>query len=623
MTKPFHVALAGLVLATFGNALAADVRPEDRWNLADIYPDEATWNADYARVEADLSKFGACKGKLGASAQRLRECLDLQYAILQRAAKLNTYSSERSAEDQSDASRQALDQKSNVLGTAISEGTSFVSPEILAIGKAKLDGFFKADPRLAVYRHVIDDVLRTAPHTLDAKGEKILATFSLTQGDPENVYKVFANAEMPWPTVKFSTGEEVKLSNTAFQKWRESDNRADRKLAMDSFFARWKEFEATYGTLLYSTLKEHNVYAKVRNYPDSITSALDANNLPRGVYDALIKSTNENLPTLHRYFRLRARMLGITDMHYYDIYPQIVHSDLRFPIDQGKETILAAMKPLGDDYVAAMRKGFYGRWMDAYPAPRKDPGAHMAGTAYDVHPFVLMNYQDNYESVTAMAHEWGHAMHSYYSNKNQAYANANYATFVAEIASTLDEALLLDYVLKHAKNDDEKLFYLGNALENLRATFFRQAMFGEFEQKIHEAVDKGEPLTGEQMTKMYGEILRRYHGDAVKIDDVDTIEWAYVPHFYYDFYVFQYATSVSASSLFADWILQGKAGAKEKYLKLLSSGASDYPYELVKAAGIDMATRAPYDAVAQRMNRIMDEMEQILARRATSSAPKG
>ena len=604
--------------AIFGNAIAAEDRPQDHWNLADIYKDEAAWNADYAKVQSDLKQFEGCKGRMGASAKRFRECLDLDYAIQQRSAKLSTYSGERAAEDTGDAARQALDQRSNVLGSAISEATSFVSPEILAIGKAKIDGFYKAEPKLAVYHHIIDDTLRTAPHTLDAKGEKVLATFSLTQGDPYNIRKIFADADMPWPTIKLSSGEEVKLTNTAFQKYRESANRDDRKLAMDSFFARWKEFEGTYGTMLYSALKEHNVYAKVRNYPDSITAALDANNLPRGVYDALIKSANANLPTLHRYFRLRAKMLGITDMHYYDIYPPLVHSDLRFPIDEGKQIVLTAVAPLGPDYVAAMRQGMENRWMDVYPRARKDPGGHMAGTAYDVHPYLLVNYQDNYESLTTIAHEWGHAMHSYYSNRNQAYANSNYATFVAEIASTLNEALLLDHVVKHAKNDDEKLFFLGNALEGYRATFFRQAMFGEFEEKIHEVVDKGEPLTGEQMTKMYAEILRRYHGDAqgvVKIDDVDTYEWEVVPHFYYNFYVFQYATSVSASSLFADWILEGKPGAREKYLKLISSGASDYPYDLVKAAGIDMATSAPYDSMAARMNRVMDQIEAILARR--------
>jgi oligoendopeptidase F len=604
--------------AISGNALAAEDRPQDHWNLADIYKDEAAWNADYAKVQSDLKRFEGCRGRMGSSAARLRECLDLEYAIQQRSAKLSTYSAERAAEDTGDAARQSLDQKSNVLGSAISEATSFVSPEILAIGKAKIDGFFKAEPGLAVYRHVIDDVLRTAPHTLDAKGEKILATFSLTQGDPFNIRKIFADAEMPWPTVKLSSGEEVKLTNTAFQKYRESTNRDDRKLAMDSFFARWKEFEGTYGTMLYSTLKEHSVYAKVRNYPDSITAALDANNLPRSVYDALIRSANANLPTLHRYFRLRAKMLGIADMHYYDIYPPLVHSDLRFPIDEGKQIVLAAVAPLGSDYVAAMRHGMDNRWMDVYPRARKDPGGHMAGTAYDVHPYLLVNYQDNYESLTTIAHEWGHAMHSYYSNRSQAYANSNYATFVAEIASTLNEALLLDYVVKHAKSDDERLFFLGNALEGYRATFFRQAMFGEFEAKVHAVVDKGEPLTGEAFTKMYGEIVRRYHGDAqgvVKVDDIDANEWEYIPHFYYDFYVFQYATSVSASSLFADWILEGKPGAREKYLKLISSGASDYPYDLVKAAGIDMATSAPYDSMAARMNRVMDQIEAILARR--------
>jgi oligoendopeptidase F len=615
MTKTL-IALA--LAATIGNALAADDRPQDHWNLADIYPSEAAWSGDYAKVEADLKRFASCRGQLGKSAARFHECTDLAYAIQQRAAKLSTYSSERAAEDTGDAARQALEQKSNVLGTAISEAASFVSPEILAIGKPRLDAFFKADPGLARYRHVIDDILRTAPHTLDAKGEKILATFSLTQGDPINIYRIFANAEMPWPTMKLSSGEEVKLTNTAYQKYRESANRADRKLAMDTFFARWKEFEGTYGTLLYSTLKEHNVYAKVRNYPDSITASLDNNNLPRSVYDALIKSANANLPTLHRYFRLRAKMLGVSDMHYYDIYPPLVHSDLKFPIDEGKRIVLEAVAPLGPDYVGAMRHGMENRWMDVYPRPRKDPGGHMAGTAYDVHPYLLVNYQDNYESLTTIAHEWGHAMHSYYSNKAQPFATANYATFVAEIASTLNEALLLDYMVKHAKNDDEKLFFLGNALEGLRATFFRQAMFGEFEEKIHEAVDKGEPLTGEAMTKMYGEILRRYHGDAqgvVKIDDVDTMEWAYIPHFYYNFYVFQYATSVSASALFADWILEGRPGAREKYLKMLSSGSSDYPYDLVKAAGIDMATSAPYDALSARMNRIMDQIEAIIARR--------
>jgi len=599
-------------------AAAATERPQDRWKLEDLYSDEAAWNADAAKVEAQLADLAKCKGKLGSSAKRLRECLDLLYDAAKRANRMGVYAGEREAENTGDAGRQQLNQKAQVIGTRIGEETAFLTPEILTVGKAKIDAFFKAEPGLKVYRHPIDDILRTAPHTLDAKGEGLLASFGLTQGQAGSIYRILANSDMPWPTIKLADGKEAKLDQSAYTKWREVPNRDDRKKVFDAFFGKFKEFESTFGTTYYSSLKEDSVYAKVRKYPDSMTRALDGNNLPRAVYDALIKSTNENLPTLHRYFRLRAKMLGVSEMRYYDIYPPLISGGREYPIDEGVRMMVEAVAPLGPEYVAAMKKGLADRWMDVYPRPRKLSGAHMAGDAYDVHPFLLINYNDNYESVSTIAHEWGHAMHTHFSNKAQAFPNASYATFVAEIASTTNEALLLDYALKTAKTDDERLLYLGSALEQLRGTFFRQAMFGEFEQKTHELVDKGEPLSGEALSKIYGDILRRYHGDAqgvVKIDDLYTVEWAYIPHFYNAFYVFQYATSISAGSLFADDILSGKPGAREKYLKLISSGGSDYPYELVKAAGVDMATRAPYDAVSRRMNRIMDDMEAILAKR--------
>ena len=502
-----------------------------------------------------------------------------------------------------------------MIGAKIGEETAFVNPEILKLGKGRIDAFFRQEPGLAIYRHPVDDILRTAAHTLDAKGEAIVAAFGLTAGSTGSTYRILANADMPWPTVKLSTGVEVKLDQAAYTEHREAPNRDDRKKVFDAFFGRWKEFEGTFGTTYYGSLKEDTVYAKVRKYPDSLSRSLDANHLPRAVYDALIKSSNENLPTLHRYFRLRAKMLGVAEMRYYDIYPPLVPGGREYPIDDGIRMMLESVKPLGDAYVAAMKKGVESRWMDVYPRPRKLSGAHMAGDAYDVHPFLLINYTNNYESVTTIAHEWGHAMHSYLSNKAQPFATSSYATFVAEIASTLNETLLLDYALKTAQSDDERLLYLGSALEGLRGTFFRQAMFSEFEQKAHAIVDGGEPVTGEQLTKLYGEIVRRYHGDAVKIDDLYTTEWAYIPHFYNSFYVFQYATSIAASSLLADAILEGKPGARERYLKLISSGASDYPYELVKSAGVDLATHEPYDAVSKRMNRIMDEIEAILSRR--------
>ena len=609
--------LLAIATAAFTTASFAADRPQDRWNLADLYPSVEAWNADAQKVEAGFADIAACKGHLGDSAKRMRECLDLQSDTLKRYFRLAVYANELYAENTGESSSLSLRQRSQVLGSKLSEATSFVSPEVLAIGRDKTQAFLKEEKGLAIYRQSLDDILRMAPHTLDLAGEALVASFQLAAGQSGSVYTSFANSDMPWPTVKLSDGKEVRLDQAAYTKYRDAANREDRKLVMDSFFGKFKEFERTMGVTFYGSLKEDTVYTKVRKYPDTMTRALDRNRVPRGVYDALIKATNDNLPTLHRYFRLRTKMLGIPagEMRYYDIYPPLVPSGRAYPIDEAVQMMLAAVRPLGDEYVAALKKAVDARWMDVHPRPKKLSGAHMAGYAYDVHPYLLLNHNDNYESVSTLAHEWGHAMHSYFSNKAQPFPTARYAIFVAEIASTTNEALLLDYALKTAKNDDERLLYLGSALEELRGTFFRQAMFGEFEQKVHALVDAGQPVTGDQLTKIYGDLLRRYHGDAVKIDDLYTIEWAYIPHFYNSFYVYQYATSIAASSLFAEAILRGEKGARERYLKLISSGGSDYPYELVKAAGVDLATPAPYDALVKRMNRIMDDIEKILARK--------
>jgi oligoendopeptidase F len=493
-----------------------------------------------------------------------------------------------------------------------------VNPELLEIGKVKIDQFFRQEPGLIIYRQPIRATLDAAPHTLDTAGEALVANFALAARQSGGIYGIFTNADMPWPTIKLSDGTDAKLDQSGYGKYREAANRDDRKKVMDAFFGKFKEFERTLGVAFYGSLREDTVYTKVRKYPDTVTRVLDANKIPFAVYQALIKSTNDNLPTLHRYFKLRAKMLGLTEMRYYDIYPPLVGGGRKYPIDEGVKLMLDSVKPLGAEYAAAMKRGVESRWMDVYPRPRKQSGAHMAGSAYDVHPYLLINYTENYESVTTVAHEWGHAMHSYMSSRMQPFPTAGYAIFTAEIASTTNEGLLLDHVLKTAKTDDERLLYLGSALEGLRGTFFRQAMFGEFELKVHEMVDKGQPLTGDQLTRIYLEILKRYHGDAqgvVKIDDLYGIEWAYIPHFYRAFYVFQYATSIAAGTQFASDILAGKPGARDRYLKLLSSGGADYPYELVKAAGVDLATSAPYDAIVARMNKIMDEMEAILAKR--------
>ena len=610
--------LAALLVSLVGFNPAMADSPADRWNLADLYPSVEAWNTDASRLEAQMKELAACKGHLGDSAARFKKCLDLQADMGKRYTRMNLYSSEQFAEDTSSAAYLELTQKAEILGTKLNEASAFMNPEILRVGKSRIARFLAQDASLKIYRHPLDEILRLAPHTLDSEGESLVAQFGLMSGAGGSAYSILTNADIPWPTIKLSTGEEVRLDAPAYTKYREAPNRDDRKRVMDAFFAVFKTYERTFGVTLYSQLKEDSVLARARKYPDSITRALDANRLPVAVLDMLIAQTNANLPTLHRYFRLRAKMLGVPQMQYYDIYPPLVRSDIKFPLATAKRLVLEAVAPLGQDYVAAIDKGFNNRWMDAYPRKNKLSGAHMAGTAYDVHPYVLMNYNDTYESATTMAHEWGHAMHSYLANHAQPFVTADYPIFIAEIASTFDEQLLLDRVLKDAKTDDERLLYLGSALEGLRGTFFRQAMFAEFERNIHARVDRGEPLAGEALTKTYCDILKRYHGAAegvVGIDDAYCVEWAYIPHFYNGFYVYQYATSISASSLFAQKVASGESGALKRYLDLLRAGGSDYPYELVKTAGVDLATPAPYRALVARMNTIMDEIEAILAKR--------
>ncbi len=611
--------LATLALLTAASLSAVDAEAAaDRWNLKDLYALQADWDKDATALTQQLKTLSSCAGHLAQSAPRFKTCLDLNADILKRYARLSSYASQHHDEDTGLAAGMDLHQRAVVLGNSVEELTSFLSPELLKIGRARVTALQKADPSMAIYSHWLDDILRTAPHTLDRKGEELIANFSAATGAANAIYSTLADADMPWPKVTLSDGAKVVLDQTGYEKYRALANRADRKRVFDAFWGRWKEFERTFGVTFYEQLKKDAALAKVRHYPDSLTQALDANKLPRAVYDTLVAQAELNLPTLHRYFRLRARMLGVSDMHYYDVYPPIVASDLKYPIGLSTRLMLDAVKPLGADYVQALEQGTKSGWMDVYPRPKKRSGAYMNGSVYDVHPYLLLNHNDDYESLSTLAHEWGHAMHSYLANRAQPFINAEYPTFTAEIASTTNEVLLLDHMLKIAKDDNERLLYLDSALENLRGTFFRQAMFAAFERDVHARVDQGESLTGEALTKIYGDILRRYHGDqegVVKVDDLYTVEWAFIPHFYNRFYVFQYATSISAGNMFADEILQGVPGARERYLDILRAGGSRYPYELVKEAGVDLATPAPYQAIVARMNRIMDQIEAIAAKR--------
>ena len=614
------------LLMTFGTLLsvalpaaepARTADPANVWDLSLLYKDEAAWRAAKDRVAAEIPKIKAYQGRLGESAATLREAMDFRYGLRKEFTRLGVYASLNSDENTRNAAALERTQELGLLGTEFSRATSFFNPELLAVGETKVRGFLDIEPGLAPYRFPILEILRAAPHTLGTEAEGVLSAASLITGSPTSFYGILADADMPWPTIKLSDGTEARLDQAGYTKWRAVLNRADRQAVFEAFWAKFHEYERTFGVALFAQVKTDWFRATARKYPSSLAAALDNDNVPETVYRTLLAETNANLPTLHRYFKLRGRMLGISDLRYWDIYPPIVKLDKTFPLEIGKSLVIAAEQPLGPDYVEQFTASLNGRYTHVYPQPGKRAGAYMNGSAYDVHPYVLMNYNDDYESVSTVAHEWGHGMHSLLASHAQPYPTARYSSFIAEIASTLNEALLLEHMLKVAQNDEEKLYYLGSALENLRGAYFRQAMFAEFELAIHEQVEKGGSLSGQQLTKMYGDLLRRYHGDAqgvLKIDDFVTVEWAYIPHFYYDFYIYQYATSIAASSAFADRILKGEPGAVDTYLSLLKAGGSDHPYDLVKRAGVDLATPVPYRALAAHMNAIMDQIEAILAK---------
>ncbi len=587
------------------------------WDLALLYKDDAAWRAAKDHLAAEIPKIKNYESRLGESATALREAMDFIFGLHKELDRMAVYTSLKRDADTRDSAALELNQEADLLGTEFSRATSFVNPELLAVGEARLRSFLDADPGLAPYRFPIMEVLRVARHTLGAEAEGVLSAASLITDTPVSFYGILSNADITWPGIKLSDGAEVQLDQSGYTKWRAVTNREDRKAVFEAFWKTFRGYERTFGVSLYSQVKTDWFEASARKYPSCLAAALASDDIPEGVFRTLIAETNANLPTLHRYLKLRGRMLGISDLRYWDIYPPIVKLDKVFPLPAGKRLVLEAVQPLGRDYVSLIAANIDGRFTDYLPKPGKTSGGYENGAAYDVHPFVLMNYNGDYESVSTIAHEWGHGTHSVLANRAQPYPTAQYSIFVAEIASTLNETLLLDHVVKVADTDAEKLYYLGSALENLRATFFRQAMFSEFELAIHEQVEKGNSLSGEQLSKIYGDLLRRYHGDSqgvLKIDDLVTIEWAYIPHFYRAYYVYQYSTSIAASQAFADRILKGEPGVVDTYLGMLKAGGSDHPYDLVKRAGVDLATPAPYRALVARMNAIMDQIEAILAK---------
>jgi oligoendopeptidase F len=505
------------------------------------------------------------------------------------------------------------------LGVKFAAAVSFLRPELLALGEAKVKGFIKADKRLEPYGPWLDDILRYAPHTLSAPEEKVSAEAAIMAEGASNAYNTFTNADLPYPEVALKSGEKVRLDASAYTRHRAAADRDDRKLVFKTFWTRYKEFERTLGATLDANVKTHIFSKNVRKYGSCLEAALFNSNVPTTVYTRLIKDVHANLPTLHRYLKLRKKMMGLKELGYEDLYAPIVKEvDLKYTPEQAMDLVVEAVAPLGPAYVADLKKSYDSRWVDFMPTPGKRSGAYSTGV-YGVHPYQLQNFTGLYDEVSTLAHESGHSMHTYLSDKNQPYPTHDYKIFVAEVASTLNENLLLRHMLSQTKDRDTRLFLLGNHLEGLRTTLFRQTLFAEFELKIHEMAEKGEPLVGEKLTELYRGLLKKYYGDAkgvCKIDDLYGIEWAYIPHFYYNFYVYQYATSITAAAQLAADIRADKTSkSRDAYLKMLSAGSSKYPIDLLKDAGVDMTTSKPFKAAIKEMNATMDEMEKLLTQK--------
>ena len=589
------------------------------WNLGEIYASLDAWQADKARLEERVAGLSRFKGRLGESAATLAEALDAISTTEKELVRLYVFAFLKADEDRRVAEAQERRGEAALLLSGFEEVTSFVSPELLSVGSATIERYLGEATGLEKHAFNVRDTLRREPHTLADEAEAVIAGTSAMRQGPERIFAMLSSSDMPFPTITLSTGEEVRLDQAAYGKHRTSQNRDDRKLVFDTFWKTWKAYEATLGQTLDTHVKSHVFEAKARRYDNALDAALAGPNIPNAVYRKLIEAAHRHLPSLHRYFRLRQRMLGLDDLHYYDIYPTLVASDRSFDLAESEALALASAGPLGDDYVSLLAEGFAGDWMHVYPQQGKAPGAYMYGAVYDVHPYLLLNFNGEYDDVSTLAHEWGHAIHTMLSKRQNPYETAGYATFAAEIASTTNEVLLQEHLLAEDVSDQERLFYLGTALEAVRGTFFRQVMFAEFELKIHELVEAGEALSGEKMSDLYAQLVRQYHGSdagVLNYDPAYAVEWGFIPHFYRNFYVFQYATSIAGGTMFAERFLNGDAQARDDYLAVLSAGGSRYAYELLQEYGIDLATDAPYDALIARMDRVMDEIESILDRQA-------
>ena len=585
---------------------------EDTWALEDLYPSDESWEQALSALTARQAEAAAFAGKLGESGETLCAFLHLVEDVDGQSELLANYAMRKADQDTRNATYQAMVGKLMGVLTAVGAAFSFATPEIMAIPEEALEGFYKAAPGLERYRRYLNNERRRKAHTLSAAEERLLAAAGEMANAPDTVFGAFLNADMRYPDAVDSEGKPHALSQSTFVPLEESGDRALRKSAYENLYNTLGGMRNTAAGLLDAQNKQQKFFATARKYGSAREAAMDRTNVPVSVYDNLIEAVHQNMDKMHRYVRLRKKLLGVEELHFYDVYtPLLKDEPAKIPFAQAKQTVYDALYPLGDGYRAILKEGFENRWIDVYENQGKRGGAYSAGTK--VHPFVLLNYSGSLDSQFTLAHEMGHALHSYLSNKHQNQIDSDYVIFVAEVASTCNEALLMEYLLKKTTDKKERVFLINHFLDQFKGTIYRQTMFAEFEKFMGAAVDAGQTLTADMLCAEYARLCKLYYGEDMVVDDQIAMEWARIPHFYYNYYVFQYATGYSAAIALSRRILREGESAVKDYLGFLSGGCSKSPIDLLKGAGVDMTSPAPVNDALQLFGELLDEMESLMA----------
>lgn len=598
-------------MAKTGLKRRAEVREEDTWAIEDLYESDASWEEDYRRLEEGIAELQAYEGRLGESAGMLLEMQKKSDALNMLAEKVYVYANQRLHEDTDNGTYQNLANRAQGLLVKLSEAGAYIEPEILALPEGTVEKFLAESEELQVYRQYFENMIRQKQHVLGREQEELLAAVGELSEGPKDIFMMFNNADLRFPEILGEDGEPVEVTHGRYLTLLQSRDRRVRREAFEALYHTYEKYRNTLAAAYRANVKQEIFFAKVRRYHSDLEAALDRSHIPTAVYDNLIETVHEYLPQMHRYVKLRGRLLGVEKLHMYDLYvPMVEDADQRISFEQAKELVLAGLAPMGAEYLDLLKEGFASRWIDVYENQGKRSGAYSWG-AYGTHPYVLLNHQDDLHSVFTLAHEMGHALHSWYSDANQPYIYAGYKIFVAEVASTCNEALLIHHLIETTEEPEKKAYLINYFLEQFRTTLFRQTMFAEFEKITHGMQERGETLTAERLCEVYYGLNRKYFGENICVDREIELEWARIPHFYTPFYVYQYATGFSAAIALSGKILREGETAVSAYREFLKGGSSRYPLDLLRMAGVDMEQKEPVEDALRVFTRYLDEMERL------------